>query len=482
MKKRILQLTLAVMLLISMTACENEDSIKITLSESAVTVTQYDEYTLTASVVNSSQKVKWGVDSGNIELVADGNSVTIAGITPGEYNVTATIDKVVSACRVKITSLPQDPYAVDVEVKHLGKADGSGLSYNASVLLGGASVSSVGVYDISGILVCDISDKYDSAAKQLTLSEAELEDIGLGEHTIKFACGQEYKSFALTIATLLIDTYDKFTSKETGMPSFWTNERINTDPLKDGYFILRRDIDFKDKPAFAMNTNGDGISGMPAGPNEYENSWFGTFDGRGHAAKNITVDRYGIFAHIGIGAVVKNFGVINGSISVPSGNMGWLFSFGMDGLIDNCYAELTEFPNVSETAIFCRQLRRGGKITNSIAAVKIQDASGYAAAHAAVTHHSGGDNAYISNMYLLRRGEQNKAVGNFTSDKQGVWGAFEFSSDLINAVKRRYYEQFEGTSPQSASFDGFNTEYWSIDNGGSGQIYFGSHIVFDAEK
>ena len=85
-------------------------------------------------------------------------------------------------------------------------------------------------------------------------------------------------------------------------------------------------------------------------------------------------------------------------------------------------------------------------------------------------------------MYLLRRGEQNKAVGNFTSDKQGVWGAFEFSSDLINAVKRRYYEQFAGTSPQSASFDGFNTECWSIDNGGSGQIYFGSHIVFDAEK
>lgn len=486
MYNKLTKLVLAVCLIVVTVSCgtnegDSELKINIIMSESAVTAVRYQPVTITATVLNSAEGVLWSVDNSNIEIVTSGNTAKLTGLKAGEYTITSALGELKAYCVLTVTELPQTPFAVDVEIGRLGELDSDALSYDAAALLQGRTVLGAALYS-AGEPLKDIGGNYNADTNRLIISESELEAIGLGEYEVAFDTNDGKKAFTLTIASLIIDSYDKFTSTDYGMPSYWTNERINTNPLKDGYFILARDIDFSGKPSFAINTNTDGASGMPAGPYEYENSWFGTFDGRGNAVKNIVVHQFGIFAHIGKGAVVKNFGIINGSVLVLSGNMGYLLAHGNDGIIDNCYAELVSFPPVTESAIFCRQVRFDGKVTNSIASVKTADISGSAASHAAIYHHSGGYSSYVTNTYILRRGADNKAIRSYGSGQQGVWGAFEYVSDLINAVNRRYYNQFEGLWKERASFDGFDKRYWTINDNNNNEIYFGLHRIFDAEQ
>ena len=445
--------------------------VSVVLSTPSCSLEQYTQITITATVTGSSRSVDWYAGEG-LELSPDGNSVTVTGIEPGEYALTASAEGAKAVCVITVLPLPSDPDKADMQVGRLGETDGSTLRYDAAALVADSRVSSV---TADG---ADLTDCYHTDERLLVLDEQTAEGLGLGEHTVTFVTDAGEKSFTLTVATLLIDTCEKFTSREIGLPAYWTNERIDTDPLKDGYFVLLRDLDFIGMAPYALNTDDDGKHGMPAGPYEYENSWFGTFDGRGHALKNITVDRYGLFAHIGKGAVVKNLALLNASVDVPSGNMGYLLAHGNDGVIDNCYLELTAFPTVPETGIFCRQVRFGGQVSNSIASLLTEDISGDAEEHAAIYHSGHADNM-LSNVYFLRRGDKNPVINRF-EDGQGVFGAFSFASDLLNAVERRWYDALEGPDRASASFDGFDVRYWTFDMK-SGRILFGIHRVSDAE-
>lgn len=444
--------------------------VTVALSTSAYSLEQYGRITVTATVIGSSRTVDWHAGEG-LELAPSGNTVTVTGIAPGEYALTATAAGAQAVCTITVLP-PSDPDKADMQVGRMGVTDGSAMRYDAAALVADSRVLSV-TADGTDLTACFRADE-----RLLIVDEHTAEGLGLGEHTVTFVTDAGEKSFTLTVATLLIDTCEKFMSRQVGLPAYWTNERIDTDPLKDGYFVLMRDLDFDGMAPYALNTNDDSKHGMPAGPYEYENSWFGTFDGRGHALKNITVDRYGLFAHIGKGAVVKNLALIGASVSVPSGNMGYLLAHGNDGTIDNCYLELTAFPTVPETGIFCRQVRFGGRVTNSIASLLTEDISGSAPVHAAIYHSGHADNT-LANVYFLRRGEKNTVINRYENGR-GVWGAFEFVSDLLNAVGRRWYDELEGPDRTSASFEGFDARYWTFD-GESGRILFGAHRVADAE-
>lgn len=273
----------------------------------------------------------------------------------------------------------------------------------------------------------------------------------VGERTLTVVTDKAFYTGRMTIATLFIDSVDDMKAMADYM-----QKKENMRANRDGYFIMTDDVDMKDEVGFTINdvgTNG----------NNAANSWCGTFDGRGHLLKNLTVNHSGIFGHIGTYGIVKNLGIVNAAIqprnNTPGASVAGLFGVAVQGTIDNCFAELTAMPDATEAGVFGRYIRDTGVVTNSIAVIRSEENAGKfnSGVIAGYTHDN--KNVKVVNVYAVCP-EGIPAVGSPGANAVKTYGTFRTVADMLTAIKNK--TGIEGDASK-ASLNGFDARYWTVD-------------------
>lgn len=280
----------------------------------------------------------------------------------------------------------------------------------------------------------------------LTFTQSQLR-AHIGERTLTVVTDKAFYTGRMTVATLFIDSVDDMKAMADYMQKE-ENMRVN----RDGYFIMTDDVDMTEASAFTINEVGT------AG-NNVANSWCGTFDGRGHLLKNLTVNHSGIFGHIGTYGIVKNLGITNATIqprnNKPGASVAGLFGIAVQGTIDNCFAELISMPDASEAGVFGRYIRDTGVVTNSIVVIRSAENAGKfnSGAFAGLTQDN--KNVKVVNVYAVCPAGI-PAVGSPGADAVKTYGVFESVAALLTAIetqtgidgdasKRRWTDSTSGT-------------------------------------
>ena len=117
-----------------------------------------------------------------------------------------------------------------------------------------------------------------------------------------------------------------------------TLRRIGTEQTSWSLFVCYEQIvDIVLPPAAAGESNWKAIGSYS---DSAANSFRGTYDGGGHTIFNLTIntdtDHQGMFGYIANGGIVKNIGVVNGSVTGRN-NTGGIVGLNNGGTVQNCY-------------------------------------------------------------------------------------------------------------------------------------------------
>ena len=138
-----------------------------------------------------------------------------------------------------------------------------------------------------------------------------------------------------------------------------TKSNVNT---LTGYYILGNDVDMAD---VTLESQGNNITG--AAWYEFEKVGFrGIFDGQGYTIKNFKAPSYGMFGVIGQGAVIKNMGITN--VTLSSWGKSTLAAYVVGATLENLYisGDITK----SGTALIAGNVDTTSTIKNCIFEVK----------------------------------------------------------------------------------------------------------------
>ena len=311
----------------------------------------------------------------------------------------------------------------------------------------------------------------------ITLSQSYLREH-LGERELKVVTDCAVYTVKLTVASLIVSNWEEFLAIQSNdyykgnyaNTTVAGSKTVNASQYRDGYFILDADIDCDGKQWSIMNLEGVGYGvtryfhiesgkwqdGNWKGIETY--GWSGVLDGRGHTISNFTTGRSGMFGHLSSYGVIKNVGLI---CTNKVADQGGVIGYCINGKIDNVYIELLNVKTGTNNSVIGTWLLKG-TISNTVAVVK-------------------GGNAYLAGLF----GKQTDSNANFTFNNVYVvnasgatiadypssgfdtaklkadscYGSFESLSDLVTAVNTQ--TGLFGNA-ENASFDGYNTDYWTI--------------------
>lgn len=310
---------------------------------------------------NISGDVVWESNNENIVKVNDG---MITAISAGETTVTATLGGVTETIFVKVLK-PSVLVAQSTDSEKSASSVAIDLTEYKAVLPNSADALSV---NASGVQV--------NVARLVNgWLIADPKTIPLGEQTLKVESPDLIVYVPVICATLIIDNQDEFMQiKEIYFRGGATAKPENSDPLRDGYFILNADIDF-DEVSFGVDprgTNASIVTGGEEAPWRTQIGWYGVFDGRGHVIKHLKSAKRGLFGNIELQSVVKNVAFVDVALGSTAGtddsNSGYLAET-VVGTVDNVLIVVESIPGapLSGKAGYCTTLY--GEINNSVCIV-----------------------------------------------------------------------------------------------------------------
>lgn len=177
------------------------------------------------------------------------------------------------------------------------------------------------------------------------------DNLTVGERKM-LVCNSEGYGYIVnvTVATKIMYTTDDLTGwqKKFAQVMNTTQGALTfSGCASEAYFILGNDIDFNntsiDMEALTLVSGESYLSGSTAtGLALTGGGFMGTFDGRGHTIKNVTVGSGGFFGALGKGAVIKNTAFVNITIehsaSGSSKDRAGILGFAAGGAtVENCY-------------------------------------------------------------------------------------------------------------------------------------------------
>lgn len=248
----------------------------------------------------------------------------------------------------------------------------------------------------------------------LTVNTADIRHA-LGEQGLIITTESAVYLMPVKIITMCIyDAEDLFTYK-TSYFKGGVNASANAANMRDGYVVLKADIDMKGE-RFSLNPNAyDTKTDSSQESNAHIWRFYGIFDGEGHVIDDIEIDLYGFFGHIAVNSIIRNLGITGATF-----NAGWncgAFAEDSYGLIENCFVEIKEFPNGNNFGGFVKNLK--GVLKNSIAYVSTADNTEAKLNHGVIAYTISGVGR-LENVYGLRSDSQIAAVAN-TNNKIPVY-------------------------------------------------------------
>lgn len=325
---------------------------------------------------------------------------------------------------------------------------------NATVTIGGVSVTATG----SGteLTFGDLS----------ACAVGEAVDITIETSTAIF-------KGKINVATAFIKDFDTFMLLRT---NHWASRSASDDSkYRDGYYIVTEDIDLsKTAEVASYEDNKDTLSASNKGFNitGYDaygtlNSWHGVLDGRGHYLYNLSVGGRGMFGSIDDTSVIKNIG-----FSITRTVNAWWGALAIEsrGIIDNCYLVVNSLNAGNHNGSFVGTLGGSGKITNSISVVKeaCNSLTGFTR-HGLIVGCVTSASAVLQNVYTINSGTaaavdvQSNGSASVLDTANSVYGKFASIAALVTAVEGQ--TGVDGTA-NLASFDGFNSKYWTVSDTG----------------
>lgn len=282
----------------------------------------------------------------------------------------------------------------------------------------------------------------------------------------------------INVATAFIKDFDTFMLLRT---NYWKTRSDSDDSkYRDGYYIVTADIDLSatadvysvssgsnaaDSMTLSSTDKGFNVTGWD-GYMTY-NAWHGVLDGRGHYLYNLSVGARGIFGAIDDTSVIKNIG-----FSIIRTKNDWWGAFAIEsrGIIDNCYLVVNSLDAGNHNGSFVGTLGGSGKITNSISVVTEEDnPTDGATRHGLIVGCVTSASAVLQNVYTINSGSD-AAVGvqfngnaSVLDTANSVYGKFASIEALATAVESQ--TGVTGTATL-ASFDGFNSDYWTVSDTG----------------
>lgn len=281
----------------------------------------------------------------------------------------------------------------------------------------------------------------------------------------------------INVATAFIKDFDTFMLLRT---NYWKTRSASDDSkYRDGYYIVTADIDLSatadvysvsngssaaDSMALSSTDKGFNVTGWD-GYMTY-NAWHGVLDGRGHYLYNLSVGARGIFGAIDDTSEIKNIG-----FSITRTKNDWWGAFAIEsrGIIDNCYLVVNSLNAGNHNGSFVGTLGGSGKITNSISVVTEAYNHTGGTRHGLIVGCVTSTSAVLQNVYTINSGSdaavgvQSNGSASVLDTASSVYGKFASIEALATAVESQ--TGVTGTA-SLASFDGFNSEYWTVSDTG----------------
>ncbi len=449
------------------------DTSVLTATKEQFSGKEYDQAEETAVTLPSSVAYRVELSGDGAEYIdaepfAEGKLV-IEGLTPGtSKSVTVTVTSLLSGKSKSATFTVKCEREV-LDFTYVGDLDRSAKSQkldfgsdtafkdadltNAAVTIGGKAVSVTG------------------SGTELTFSDlsacavGEAVDITIETDTAIFR-GK------INVATAFIKDFDTFMLLRT---NYWKTRSASDDSkYRDGYYIVTADIDLSataevasyedNKDTLSASNKGFNVTGYDAYTTL--NAWHGVLDGRGHYLYNLSVGGRGMFGAIDDTSEIKNIG-----FSITRTVNAWWGALAIEsrGIIDNCYLVVNSLNAGNHNGSFVGTLGGSGKITNSISVVT--DAYNHTGGtrHGLIVGCVTSTSAVLQNVYTINGGSdaavgvQSNGSASVLDTANSVYGKFASIEALATAVKSQ--TGVSGTATL-ASFDGFNSEYWTVTDTG----------------
>ena len=324
------------------------------------------------------------------------------------------------------------------------------------------------IYDITG-------DKFDIG--YTTDGEADFSNNGITPGERKWVVYNDAYGYEINVlaASIVIRTASDFVDMyDATCKGVWKYE---------GYIVLDADIDFagfdynSEKKAsvwwsnrgsassagFFINTtqgNAEEYGGVTAAVTRWlgrADGFTGTFDGRGHIIKNLSVELYGLFPNIKEGSVFKNVAFVNADVKTSSA----VISAAIEGTVENVYIEVSAdntWLKIGYIGGVTMALGSTAKLKNVVVAANftspdtvredgektVSECGAIAAAYK--------NGAMLENVYAL-------------SNTGGLFGTYtnNIGGDGYNGSLKAYAEITSEIKPEGG-FVGFDDKYWNTND------------------
>ncbi len=264
----------------------------------------------------------------------------------------------------------------------------------------------------------------------------ELKQMGEGREMVVMTDKVSYV-YSINLYTKIITTAQEFKD----MASYMNRSAGDYELAQyTGYVVLGNDIDLSEVGAFNLFTRESftGTSDASQAQGNGNNSFNGTFDGKGYTIKNYTANGRGLFNTIGSGGVIRNVAFVD--VVAPQA-IQYIFSERFSGRIENVYVSIKSWES---GAVFHNWYAAGQNMVNVVV-----EYTGAAIEGERLLNGSSGHLKY-TNVYV---------VGNISSIKTHCDSKYVPHDSCVGVYKN--IAQFYASSPDLASFDAevWNTQY-----------------------
>lgn len=175
----------------------------------------------------------------------------------------------------------------------------------------------------------------------VTITKSEIAGA-LGDRSLIIATDEAIYLLPVRIATMFVYSSSDLGVYKSTYFRGGVNASPNADALRDGYVLLKADIDMQNA-LFGLNPDAyDTKTDASAEANAHIWRYYGVFDGEGHVIDNVQIDYYGFFGHLAADSVVRNLGITG--VTFRAGHNRGAIAEDSHGLIENCFVEVKEFP------------------------------------------------------------------------------------------------------------------------------------------
>lgn len=237
--------------------------------------------------------------------------------------------------------------------------------------------------DITGAKVGTTALTYTVSEGEIQFAAAEVAKIGYGEKTVSVLTADKEYLVSVDIYSKIITTKDEFLNMASYLVKSESGKSASNDNWATSYKLYRYDgrialganIDLEGAIVPTLDFHGG------SGGSVSDHGFRGTFDGKGYTVSNLggtagnnganVGATYGIFGHIGAGAVIKNVAFTN--VTIGASNSG-LFAQRSHGTFENVYVQGTRTTNGSWVGTFVAF--NHGNMTNCVINVTDSEATG----------------------------------------------------------------------------------------------------------